>query len=229
MKSALAITFQNELSDKKYAADGRKAIEVPYNLMACLHRLKVDKNIPLIHRHNLKSTIYEDVDELGEEVYQRGVRSILTGNPIDAMKDVKGQDIVLWVKDPAEQYLTSVLSSVYRLPPFDFSTIDGYCYLNIRNAQKIEFFAELKMYVVSLASTLTQMVFLMGSEDKESCINDVVMAALKKSQTLVPKYFDQILIPSFSIEQTNAKYETKGEFEGLKMEYAVQSAEIDLI
>jgi hypothetical protein len=59
-------------------------------LMASLHRLKVDKNIPLIHRLNTKSTMYEDVDELGEEVYQRGVRAILTGNPIEAMKDAKG-------------------------------------------------------------------------------------------------------------------------------------------
>ena len=197
--------------------------------MASLHRLKVDKKIPLIHRLNTKSTIYEDVDELGEEVYQRGVRASLTGNPIEAMKDIKSQDIVLWVKDPAEQYLTSVLSSVYRLPPFDFQVIDGYCFLDIRNAQKVQFFPELKMYVISLASTLTQMVILMGSEDKESHINSVVMAALKKSETLVPKYFDQILVPSFRIEQTNAKYEAKGEIEGLHMEYAVQTAEIDLI
>lgn len=41
------------------------------------------------------------------------------------------------------------------------------------------------------------------------------MAALKKSETLVPKYFDQILVPSFRIEQTNAKYEAKGDIEGL--------------
>ena len=73
------------------------------------------------------------------------------------------------------------------------------------------------------------MVLLMGSEDKESHINSVVMAALKKSETLVPKYFDQILVPSFRVEQTNAKYEAKGKIEGLQMEYAVQSAEIDLI
>ena len=73
------------------------------------------------------------------------------------------------------------------------------------------------------------MVLLMGTEDKESCLNDLVMAALKKAETQVPKYFDQILMPSFNIEQTNAKYEAKGEFEGLHMEYAVQSASIDLI
>ena len=85
------------------------------------------------------------------------------------------------------------------------------------------------MYVISLASTLTQMVILIGSEDKESHINSVVMAALKKSETLVAKYFDQILVPSFRVEQTNAKYEVQGEIEDLKMEYAVQSAEIDLI
>jgi hypothetical protein len=77
------------------------------------------------------------------------------------------------------------------------------------------------MYVISLASTLTQMVILIGSEDKESHINSVVMAALKKSETLVPKYFDQILVPSFRVEQTNAKYEVQGEIEDLKMEYAV--------
>lgn len=91
------------------------------------------------------------------------------------------------------------------------------------------FYPELKMYVIALASTLTQMVVLMGSEDKESHINDVVMAALKKSETLVPKYFDQILVPSFSIEQTNAKYEAKGRFFYHHMESAVQSATIDLI
>lgn len=166
VKSALAITFQKEESGKSFPKDERKLIEVPYNMMAALHRLKVDKNIPLVHRLNTKDPLWQDVDEFGEDVYQRGVRATMSGNPIEAMKDVKDQNIVLWVKDPAEQYLTSTLSSVYRLPPFDFSPIDGYCFLNIRNAQKIMYFAELKMYVISLASTLTQMVLLMDSEDK---------------------------------------------------------------
>jgi len=96
-------------------------IEVPYNLMACLHRFKVDKKIPLIHRLNTKDPLWLDVDEFGEDVYQRGVRATMSGNPIEAMKDVKDQNIVLWVKDPAEHYLTSTLSSIYRLPPFDFT------------------------------------------------------------------------------------------------------------
>jgi len=37
------------------------------------------------------------------------------------------------------------------------------------------------------------------------------------------------LVPSFSIDQSNTKYEIKGEFDGGVMEHAVQSAQIDLI
>jgi hypothetical protein len=143
--------------------------------------------------------MFRDVDELGEAIYQRGVRAVLSDNLKDAYADVKGQKIVLKEK-AAEQYLTSVVSSVYRLPPFDFTSVNGYSFLNVRNAGKVLFYPELNLYVVSLATMLTQLVFLLGNQDEESHLNDVLTSALLKSQDQVPKYFDQIMFPSFKIE-----------------------------
>jgi hypothetical protein len=117
--------------------------------------------------------MFRDVDELGEAIYQRGVRAVFSDNLKDAYADVISQKIELQ-GSLADQYLSSVVSSVYRLPPFDFSPVDGYSFLNVRNAGKIMFYPELGLYVVSLATMLTQMVFLLGNQDQESHLNDVL-------------------------------------------------------
>ena len=90
VKSALALTLQNEKSNKAFMADGRKNIEVPYNLMAALQRLKVEQKIDYMHRVVTKNKMMEDVDELGEDVYQRGVKSTMSGDPKVAFEDIKG-------------------------------------------------------------------------------------------------------------------------------------------
>ena len=149
--------------------------------------------------------MYRDVDELGDAVYQRGIRAVLSDNIKDAYVDVVSQNIVLQEK-AADHYLTSVLSSVYRLPPFDFTPVDGYSFLNVRHAGNVMFYPELGLYVISLATMLTQMVFLVGNQDETSHLNEILTKVLVKSVDLKPKLFDQILFPSFKIDQVNQEY-----------------------
>lgn len=171
VKSALVMNFSKGKSN--FAVDQRKNIEIPYNLMACLHTLKLKQKIEWIAEFDVKNKMYNDVDELGEAIYQRGVRATLSDNVKEAYTDVKSQNIELQEK-AADHYLTGVLSSVYRLPPFDFTPLNGYSFLNVRYAGKIMFYPELGLYVVSIATMLTQMVFLLGNTDQESHINDVL-------------------------------------------------------
>jgi hypothetical protein len=108
-------------------------MEIPYNKMACFHFLKLKKGIDFISGVDPKNQILGDVDELGEAVYQRGVRAQMSEKASEAYADAKSQEIAI-KEGKADTYLVSVLSSVYRLPPFDYSPIDGYSFLNIRFA-----------------------------------------------------------------------------------------------
>ena len=228
VKSALVMNFYKEAKASNLPKDSRKKIEVPYNLMASLHTLKNTQDIDFISRIDLMNKMFVDVDELGENIYQRGVRAVMSTEAKDAFVDVKGQNIELQ-QQAADHYLTSVLSTVYRLPPFDFETIDGYSFLNIRNTGKILHYPSLNMYVVATASTLIEMVFLYGYTDTESNLNEMIITALQATQGNQPKCYDQMLIPSFSINQVNEAYEMKGVFNGIHLESGCQSASIELI
>ena len=131
VKTALVMNFSKD--QIKIAADKKKSIELPYNYMACLHELKKKQNIDWIAEFDVKNKMFQDVDELGENIYQRGVRAIMSDNVKVSYTDVISQNIDLQEKE-AEQYLTSVISSVYRLPPFDFTPVDGYSFLSVRAA-----------------------------------------------------------------------------------------------
>lgn len=90
VKSALVMNFYKEAKASNLPKDSRKKIEVPYNLMASLHTLKNTQDIDFISRIDLMNKMFVDVDELGENIYQRGVRAVMSTEAKDAFVDVKG-------------------------------------------------------------------------------------------------------------------------------------------
>jgi hypothetical protein len=103
--------------------------------------LKLKKGIESMFRIDHQNKMFQDVDELSEAIYQRGVKAVLSDSASEAYADVKSQEIDL-KEGKADTYLASVLSTVYRLPPFDFKPIDGFSFLNIRNSQKIMYYPD---------------------------------------------------------------------------------------
>jgi hypothetical protein len=186
VKSALALNLNKFEYESKLPADGRKEMEIPYNMLAAMYKLKLDQKIPLIHRADTKNKLFKDVDELGDDIQLRGVFAAIGK---DAYKGIKALEIDL-AERPAELHLTACFSSVMRLPPFDYKTIGGYCYLDIRKAQNIMYYAELNMYLVPLAALTTQMVIITGNYDKERPLNEIVCEALKKTREIPYKAFD---------------------------------------
>ena len=54
----------------------------------------------------------------------------------------------------------SVLSSVQRLPPFDYKNVNGFSFLNIRSHQEIVFYDQRKMAIIPLLDPRVQMIVL---------------------------------------------------------------------
>jgi type 1 fimbria pilin len=69
----------------------------------------------------------------------------------------------------------------------------------------------------------------MGNQDKDKSLNQIICDMLDSTKEVVPKLFDQILVPSFSINQSNCEYEAKGVIASMHLESARQSASIELI
>ena len=67
-------------------------------------------------------------------------------------------------KSKVDEYLTSVLSTSYRLPPYDFCNINGYSFLRIRplisQDQTVMHQASTGMTIIPLMDTSIQMIII---------------------------------------------------------------------
>jgi hypothetical protein len=74
------------------------------------------------------------VDKIPSDVQLQGVRAQVSADKEQAFADAQSQGIN--ITDPSNsavsEYLCSVLSSVNRLPPFDYHVFDGHSFLRIR-------------------------------------------------------------------------------------------------
>ena len=81
-----------------------------------------------------------------------GTRTQLSSDKAVALADVASQNIDLVEKDNSkvEEYLCSVLSTVQRLPPFEFRNDNGHCYLDVKTDQEIVYFSKRKMSIIPM-------------------------------------------------------------------------------
>lgn len=81
-----------------------------------------------------------------------GTRTQLSSDKAVALADVGSQNIDLVEKDNSkvEEYLCSVLSTVQRLPPFEFRNMNGHCYLDVKTDQEIVYFSKRKMSIIPM-------------------------------------------------------------------------------
>jgi len=80
--------------------------------------------------------IYQ-IDLINAGMNLKGVRAQLSSDRDTAFSDIKTQELNLTdtYQKPVDEYLCSVLSTVHRLPPFDFCNINGYSYLRMKPAK----------------------------------------------------------------------------------------------
>lgn len=135
LKAAVVLRLYKDVySDKTDRTNDNNKIELPYCMMSALQQLKSDKQISNLESMNPQHAITACVDKLPSDVQLQGVRAKVANDKEQAFADAKSQNID--VDDPLKsnvsEYVCSVLSSVNRLPPFDFHVFNGYSFLRVR-------------------------------------------------------------------------------------------------
>ena len=64
-------------------------------------------------------------------------RNVFAAKLDEATEFLTSQDLRVNLKDEANNYLSSVMSTVNRLPSFEYNEINGYCYLSIKSKEII--------------------------------------------------------------------------------------------
>jgi hypothetical protein len=113
------------------------------------------------------------------------VRSVLSSDATIAYADIKSQGITLneVFEKKVDEYLTSVLSSVQRLPPFDLISHGGYCYLKIREHQGITYLSDKKISIIPLVDPRFQIIILPLSsipKGSKASMSDIIKTMMKE-------------------------------------------------
>jgi len=113
---------------------------VPYCLISALQKLKEEKQIANLEELNPSNKSIYQIDLINASINLKGVRAQLSNDRDTAFADIKSQEINLTdtYKNHVDEYLCSVLSTVHRLPPFDFLNINGYSYLRMKPSKSEE-------------------------------------------------------------------------------------------
>jgi hypothetical protein len=59
-----------------------------------------------------------------------------------------------------DQYITSVMFLVQRLPPFEFEKVNGFSYLNIKSENEIIYYSKRQMSIIPMLGERIQMIIL---------------------------------------------------------------------
>ena len=156
----------------------------------------------------------QQVDLLPNTLAFVGTRAQMSSDKEASYADVVSQKIPLAEqneKDVSER-VCSVLSSVQRLPPFDYKMINGYSFINIRSHQEIIYFAARKMAIIPMLDPRVQMIVLPKSQvpkEMAAAAPDEVVKTLMKdiNENNITK-FNEICIPSFKIEVLNREIDS---------------------
>ena len=99
------------------------------------------------------------------------------------------------------QTLCSVLSSVQRLPPFDFTTHNGYNYLRIRTNNDISYIKDKNISIIPLNDQRIQMILVPQSNvtDIQNSLSENVCSLLKDLDEKQIEKYSTILMPAFSV------------------------------
>lgn len=109
----------------------------------------------------------------------------MSNDKTTAYADIVSQNIQLAETSETEvnERVCSVLSSVQRLPPFDYKAINGFSYISIRSHQEIIYYSKRQMAIIPMLDPRVQMIVLPKSQipkEMASHSADEVIKAMMK-------------------------------------------------
>ena len=203
-----------------------------------MQKLKKEKQIKSLESIDSK---LKEVDMIPDTLQLHCVRAALSTDVTAAYQDIKSQNIVLkeTFENSVTEYLTSVLSSVQRLPPFDMVSHDGFSYLKIREKEGITYLSDKKISIIPLIDPRIQIIIMPLSsvpKGSSSSMSEIIKATMREIDESKMQKFDEIMLPSFRIETVNQELDKSScSFQisegvgGTAMKGGCQSALIELV
>lgn len=200
---------------------------------------------------NPSNVLTAQLDLFPEEHVLPGVRTKTAATASEALTDAKNEGVEVNIpKDYSSatgaEFCASALSISFRIPPYEFTNINGYNYLRIRvkptEAQNIMFFRAKKVTIIPLVDPKRQMIVVPKSQIDEEAkkgklgLSQIVRSLVKGIKASNIEKLEEVLLPSFKLKDENQEVprgmshiKINERDDGLQMKGGLQSTDITLV